>query len=84
MKTIRLLDHELSVVDYSNFELNLLLREGRVTATVKPSKTNGVKRVQLINPVVLFDETRVPEERIERLVKYFRFQRKDMERSKHA
>jgi hypothetical protein len=84
MKTIRLLDHELSIMDYSNFELNLLLREGRITATVKPSTTNGVKRVRLIDPAIVFDETRVPEERIESLVTYFHFQRKDMERSKHA
>jgi hypothetical protein len=76
MKTVELADHELSVADYSNFELNLLLRDGSITATVKTCATNGMKRIRLINPVIRFDETRAPEARIESLMKSFRFQRK--------
>jgi hypothetical protein len=74
MKTIELADHELSLADYSNFELNLLLKDGRITATVKTRSTNGTKSLQLINPVILFDEARAPEGRIESLLKYYRFQ----------
>lgn len=76
MKTIRLHDREISVADYSNFELNLLFRGGRITATVKPSTTDGIKCVRLVNPVIIFDETRDMEQRIETLVKHFQFQRK--------
>lgn len=76
MKTIELADHELSVIDYSNFEVNLLLKGGRITATVKTCSTNGMKRYRLVNPVVTFDETISAEGRIEGLLKSFRFQHK--------
>jgi hypothetical protein len=76
MKTIELANHELSVADYSNFELNLLLRDGRITATVKPCGTNGSTRLRLIKPVILFDETRASEARIDSLLKARGFQRK--------
>ena len=76
MKTIELADHELSVADYSNFELNLLLREGSIRATIETGTPNGMKCVRLISPVILFDETRAPEARIESLMNSFRFQRK--------
>jgi hypothetical protein len=76
MKTVELADHELSVADYSNFEFNLLLREGRIKATVQTRLSNGMKRIRLVNPVILFDETRSAEERIESLVRSFRFQLK--------
>jgi hypothetical protein len=76
MKTIRLLDHELSVANYSNFELNLLLKEGRITTTIKPATIDGIKRVRLIDPVIVFDEARATEKQIESLVKHFQFQHK--------
>jgi hypothetical protein len=76
MKTIELADHEISVTDYSNFELNLLLRDGRITATVKPCGTNGSKRLRLIKPLILFDETRASEARIDSLLNARGFQRK--------
>jgi hypothetical protein len=76
MKTIELADHELSVADYSNFELSLLMRSGTITATVRTCSTNGTKRFRLIDPVIRFDEMRVPEERIETLLKARGFQRK--------
>jgi hypothetical protein len=76
MKTIELADHELSVADYSNFELNLLMRSGTITATSKTCSANGTKRLRLISPVVLFDETRSPETTIESLLKARGFQRK--------
>ena len=76
MKTIELADHELSVTDYSNFELNLLMRNGTITAAAKTCSANGTKRLRLSNPVVLFDETRSPETQIESLLKARGFQRK--------
>jgi hypothetical protein len=75
MKTIELADHELSVADYSNFELNLLLKDGRITATVKTCSTNGTKRLHLTNPEIVFDETRSPEGRIASLSRFYGFQR---------
>jgi len=76
MKTIELADHELSVADYSNFELNLLLKDGRITAAVRTCSTNGTKRLHLTNPVIMFDETRSPEARIASLLRFYGFQRR--------
>ena len=76
MKTIELADHELSVVDFSNFELNLLLKGGKITAKVTTCSNNGMKRFRLTKPVITFDETISAEARIERLLKSFRFQHK--------
>ncbi len=75
MKTVALADHELSVSDYSKFELNLILRAGRITATVKAFSTNGLKCLRLTNPVIVFDETQTSEARIETLFKASGFQR---------
>jgi hypothetical protein len=76
MKTIQLSDHELSVTDYSNFELNLLLRGGTITATVETSSTNGAKRIRLTDPMIVFDETNSAEARIESLLKSRGFRHK--------
>jgi hypothetical protein len=75
-KIIELATRELSVADYSNFELNLILNVGRITATVKACSANGMQCVRLTNPVIMFDETRCPEARIERLFRSFGFRRR--------
>ena len=76
MKTMALADHELSVSDYSNFELNLMLRDGRISGTVKKCSTNGIKCLRVFSPVIQFDETHCPEGRIESVMKSYGFQRK--------
>jgi len=76
MKTIALADHELSVSDYSNFELNLMLRGGRISGTVKECSTNGIKFLHVFSPVIQFDETKCSEGRIESVMKSYGFQRK--------
>lgn len=76
MKIIELADHELSVADYSNFELNLMLKDARITATGKTFTLNGTKRIRLANPVIMFDETTSPNGRIERFFKSFGFQKR--------
>jgi hypothetical protein len=76
MRTIELADHELSVTDYSNFELNLMLKGGRITGTVKTFSVNGTKRIQVANPVIMFDETESPNGRIEKFLMSFGFRQK--------
>ena len=76
MKTVNLADHELSVSDFSNFELNLLLRDGRIIGKVKPCTTNGMKRIRVTDPVIMFDETKCSDARIEALLKHCGFQRR--------
>jgi hypothetical protein len=76
MKAIELSDHELSVSDYSNFELNLMVKDGRILGTVKKSSTNGINCLHVFSPVIEFDETRCSERRIESVMKSYGFQRK--------
>jgi len=76
MRTIELADHELSVTDYSNFELNLMLKGGRITATVKTFSLNGTERIRVTHPVIMFDETESPNGRIEKFLRSFGFRQK--------
>jgi len=76
MKTIKLADHELSISDFSNFELNLLLRDGRILAKVKTRSTDGMKCLRVADAKIMFDEAKSSEARIEALFKTFGFQRR--------
>ncbi len=78
MKIIELADHELSLNDFSNFELNLQLSEGRITATANKWITGqGMKRVRLTNLQITFDENNSLEGRIESMFRAYGFQRKN-------
>jgi hypothetical protein len=77
MKTVELADHELSVADYSNFELQVQARGGRCTATATSwTGPQGTAYVRLTGLVVEFDEARCAEADIEQLARAYAFQKK--------
>ena len=77
MKTIELMDHDLSVSDYSHFELKLQAKGGKCTAAFRHWTTpQGTPHIELSHPVIEFDETQSPEPEIQELVKGYGFLRR--------
>ena len=77
MKTMFLTDHELTVTDFSNFELKLQAKAAVCHATVDTyTKEQGMERARLTNPSIEFDEATTSEAEIEQLCQVHGFQRK--------
>lgn len=67
MKTIELADREISVEDFSNFELNLQAKTGHVTAKTEERIRHGGTRLLALSDVqVAFDDSKCPQAEIQR------------------
>jgi len=76
MKTLELNDHELSVTDFSNFELTVQKKYGKCTASYETWTTpQGQSYIRVTHPVIEFDDSQVQEEELEELIKPFGFHR---------
>jgi hypothetical protein len=76
MKTIALANHDLTVTDFSNFELTLQTKNARFTAEVKTyMPPQGPEHAQLTNPVIEFDDTTTSDADLETIFRKYGFQR---------
>jgi len=74
MKTLELMDHDLSVSDYSHFELKLQAKGGTCTADFRQWTTpQGTPHIELSHPVIEFDEAQSSEADIQALAKGYGF-----------
>lgn len=77
MKTILLADHDLTVTDYSNFELKLHAKGAVCRAAVETYATEqGTQRARLTDASVEFDDTTTNEAAVEQICQVHGFQRR--------
>ena len=78
MTTIALVDRDISVTEYSNFELNIQLKYGVVKAHSEAFELpHGDEVLRLTDVVVTFDEKTTPAAEIESCCLANGFRRKD-------